>query len=808
MYISLNWLKDFVKIPAKINAASIANELTAHTVEVEGYISQADKFDKVVIGKVLEVKKHPNADRLRLTKIDVKKEKLDIVCGAPNIAEGQLVPVAMIGAKLPNGLEIKESEIRGEKSCGMVCAEDELGLGQNHEGIMVLKESAKIGENFSKYIKADDVVLEIDNKSLSNRPDLLNHYGIAREIAAIFDLPFKDYEKNLPKKAIITPEAPPLDIKINDKNGLCQRYMALKISGLKVAESPAWLKERLVAIGEKPINNIVDLSNYVMFDCGQPLHAFDADKVKSLQLREAKTEESIETIDEKERRLALGDILIADKNAPLAIAGIMGGKNSAINQETKAIILESACFSSAAIRKTSQRLGLRTEASLRFEKSLDPELPATAIYRFLNLLLEIQPALKIESQIFDYYPKKKEELSINLDFSWLDRKIGIAVSKDMVIKNLNKLGFKTKENEDGASCLVSVPSWRASKDVSCREDLAEEILRLYGYDNVPAKLPVLPLQLPLKNEERSLEWKIKDILSLALAYNEAYNYSFVNEDQLHKLNIDSSNHLRLANPLSDIHTLLRQSLVPGLVSNVKNNQAKSERLAFFEIGGVFFKTPGALKKDALSDEFLPHQEKRLSLALAGDGDVFRQLKGAVSFLLQSLGGLKEEVEFLKMENTNPWADRQLSAGIKIGGEYLGSLAVISDEAKKQNGLKKEAAFAELSLSKILMIASRSDNQYQEIGRYPAVIRDLSFVIDNKILYNDFKEEISNFNPLIRDVELFDVYAGDHLPSDKKSLAFRISYQSDERTLSAGETDEVQAKLIKHLEEKFSASLRD
>jgi len=368
MYISLNWLKDFVKIPTKIEAAEIAKQLTSHTVEVEGFINQSEQFNKIVIGKVLEVKKHPNADRLRLAVVDIKKEKLNIVCGAPNLAEGQLVPVALIGAILPGGLEIKESEIRGEKSSGMICAEDELGIGKSHEGIIVLNENAKIGESFAKYLKVNDIILEVDNKSLSNRPDLLNHYGIARELSVIFDLSLKPYEKFLEKKFhFLTAKENKLEVKVEDKEA-CPRYMAVKIDGLEVKESPAWLKERLIAVNQKPINNIVDLTNYVMLECGQPLHSFDATKVEKIVVRRGQKNEIFETLDEKERNLNEDDLLITDGKNPIAVAGVMGGKNSGINNETKNIVLESANFKAANVRKTSQKLGLRTEASTRYEK--------------------------------------------------------------------------------------------------------------------------------------------------------------------------------------------------------------------------------------------------------------------------------------------------------------------------------------------------------------------------------------------------------------------------------------------------------
>jgi phenylalanyl-tRNA synthetase beta chain len=421
MYISFDWLKEFVKIPSKITPWILAEELTGHTVEVEKVINSAAQFDKVVVGKVLEATKHPNADRLRVTVVDIGSTKLNIVCGAPNVSVGQLVAVATVGAILPNGLEIKSTEIRGEKSEGMICAEDELGLGDNHEGIMVLKDGAKIGEAFAKYLKAEGIVLEIDNKSLSNRPDLLNHYGIAREVAAIFDLAIKPYDNFFDKKFDFTGKTE-LDIKVKD-NDFCLRYQALRIEGIEVKESPDWLKERIIAINQRPINNIVDLTNYVMFDCGQPMHAFDAAKVKKIVVRRATKGENIETLDEKVRSLSVDDLLITDGENPIAIAGVMGGKNSGIDDKTTSLILESANFSAVSVRRSSQRTGLRTEASVRFEKSLDPALTEAGMYRFLTLLKKICPKMKISSALTDINNTKAEELFVSLILNGCSKKL-------------------------------------------------------------------------------------------------------------------------------------------------------------------------------------------------------------------------------------------------------------------------------------------------------------------------------------------------------------------------------------------------
>ena len=809
MYISLNWLKEFIKIPAKIEAGNIAQELTGHTVEVEGFIQQAEQFDKVVVGKVLEVKKHPNADRLRLALVDIKKAKLNIVCGAPNLAVGQLVPVALVGANLPNGLEIKESEIRGEKSSGMICAEDELGIGKNHDGIIVLSDKAKIGDPFAKYLKVNDIIFEVDNKSLSNRPDLLSHYGIARELSVLLDLPLKPYEKFLDKKfEFLSDKENNLEVKIEDKEA-CPRYMAVKISNLEVKESPSWLKERLIAVNQKPVNNLVDLTNYVMLECGQPLHPFSADNLEKIVVRRGHKNEILETLDEKERHLNEDDLVISDGKNALAVAGVMGGQASGITQETKSIILESANFNAVIIRKTSQKLGLRTEASTRYEKSLDPNLTETALFRFLALLKDICPAMKIVSKLIDVNQTNPEEKEIALDLVWLMKKIGQEMPVNKVIKILVDLGFKVTDKKTGQLAVV-VPSWRATKDISTKEDLSEEVLRIYGYDNIKSELPIETLNLPEINEERLLERKIKNLLAFKYNLSEVYNYSFVGEEQLKKLNIDFFNHLKLINPLSDIHTMLRQSLVPGLINNVKFNQARLESLGFFELSSVFFGVPGTVKKEASGDLTLPHQEKHLGLVLAtGENDPFGKIKGIINNLLQNLIDYEIETEFLAITEIPGWADRNKVAKINILNKEIGLVAVINKEVISNVNLKKSTVVAEINFNTLVdLILSLPRKHFKEIGKYPTVTRDLAFVLKEKILYNELKSEIVKFNSLIKSVELFDVYADNKIISDEKSLAFHLSFQSEEKTLTAEEVDSVIKELVKHLANKFAAKLRD
>jgi phenylalanyl-tRNA synthetase beta chain len=805
MNLSLNWLKEFVDLPKKLTAEELAARLTLRTVEVEGVVRQSDKFKNIVIGKILEVKKHPNADRLSLAIVNIGERKLNIVCGADNIQAGQLVPVAMAGAILPSGLEIKEAEVRGERSEGMLCAEDELGLGEDHSGILILDNNAKIGKNFSTYLNINDIVLEVDHKSLTNRPDLLSHYGIAREISAIMQSKFKPLKYftdtvNCLAETKLGEEK--LDIKVADTD-LCPRYTAVAFENITIAPSPKWIEEKLVAIGCRPINNIVDITNYVMMELGQPLHAFDKNLVDKIFVRRAKTGESIETLDGVKRELLPSDLVIADSRKPIAIAGVMGGAVSEISPETKSIIFESANFEFSSIRKTSQRLGLRTEASARYEKALDPELTMPAILRVIELVNKVCPEARITSFIFDSINYQPKTISIILDPKWLAKRIGEKIKISQVAKILESLGFTVKPAENKLEVIV--PSWRATKDISIPEDLMEEVIRIYGYEKLPAKMPMVEMKAPSAIPEKKLIREIKNILPQSTDFSETSNYSFVGEEQLKKLGSDIAAHIRLANPVSSQFTMLRQSLAPNMIANVKFNQPRYNNIRLFEIGSIFSSITGDLAKDRSGDK-LPYQEKRLGLISAGPNamEEFGHAKGAINKLFEKLG---LDCRFAGSTSIPSWGDSGFSVAIMSRGVNVGQIDKLHSLVKTSLNIKKETVIAEINMRELLNLClSKKSLVFQEFDKYPQVIRDLAFVVNEKVLYNEVRDEILNFNVLIKSVELFDVFAGGNLGIGKKSLAFHISYQAD-RTLNSAEIENIQAALIKHLDEKFSAQLR-
>ncbi|OGF27834.1 phenylalanine--tRNA ligase subunit beta [Candidatus Falkowbacteria bacterium RIFOXYB2_FULL_34_18] len=821
MYLSLNWLKDFVKIDNKITPEEIGAKLNLHTVEVEGIIRSGDKFKNVVVGEILEVKKHPNADRLRLATVDAGGKKLHIVCGAPNIEAGQKVPVALVGAVLPSGLEIQEAKVRGEVSEGMLCAEDELGLGQDHAGILILSKDAKIGQDLAKYLKLDDVVFEVDNKSLSNRPDLWGHYGMARELSVLFDIELKEvYGSMIPllrQPADMEPQdnkkGNKLKVSVKDKR-LCPRYTAISVSGIEIKDSPKWIQDRLSAVGSRPINNIVDITNYVMLELGQPLHAFDASLVDNIIVRQTKKDEQIETLDGRMRELEPGMLVIADSEKPIAIAGIMGGANSEISEKTSEIILEAANFEPVQIRKTANKLSLRTDASSRFEKSLDPKLTEIALARTIELILESCPKAQINNELIDINNFKLNQGPIKLDMDWLNKKIGKEIDPKEVIRILEKLGFstsrksiKSKVESHNNILEVKIPTWRATKDVAIKEDLLEEVVRILGYNNIESTMPCVAMEFPRFNQERILERNIKEILALGAKMTEVYNYSFVDEKQLIKLGFDISSCVRIANPINENQALLRSSLVSGLLENIHKNQARFNSLSFFEIGSIFLNLEGDIAKETSGKEKLPYQEKRLGMIFAGTKteEEFYYGKGCLEFLFSKLN----LNFFFDLSETAPnWANNQIYAKIYVEKQEIGYICALKNETQKKMGLKKQLIISEINFIKLFQIVNtRSEKKYKQTEKFPQVSRDLAFVINNKILYNNIMEEILNSHEYVRAVELFDVYKEENLGKSNKSMAFHIAYQAD-KTLEAKEIDSLQKELIKKLEKKFNAKVRD
>ena len=807
MFISLNWLKDFVEIPSSMTSEELGLRLTMHTVEIDGVEKQGKNLSGVVVGEILKIKNHLNADKLSIAQVDVgEKKPRQIIFGQMvDVNVGFKIPMALAPTILPSGVKIIKTKLRGEISEGMFCLDQELGLLKEGVSIRFFNRSIKNGTPIIKALGLKDMIFEVDNKSITNRPDLWGHYGIAREISAFLKVKLKEQNINLKNLKKYTGKKISVEIKNLE---LCQRYMAIEMSGIKIELSPEWMQKRLIAVGMKPINNIVDITNYVILELGQPLHAFDRNSVDKIIVRQAKKSEVIETLDGEKKELDKEILVIADGKKPIAIAGVIGGAVSGITEKTDSVIIDSANFDFLSIRKTSQKIGTRTESSMRFEKGLDPNLCEIAIARAVELIKEICPQAKIASYLIDKKQFKESLKIIKLNLEWLDKKIGVDITEKKVIEILTSLGFKIKKDKNQKNILiVEIPSWRAGRDITISEDLVEEIVRIYGYDNLKLKMPRAEIKAPLIQQEQILERKIKNILAGAPALSEVYNYSFAGEKQLTKLGIDFSNYIRLANPISSRQTMLRQDLAVNLIENIKTNQANFNEIRLFEIGSIYFSEDGEIYKDSKNREKLPRQEKMLGVVLAGGekADLFKETKGIIECLLSQFD---LTASFGQAKNAANWADKKFAAQIKVGKTEIGLINVLKSATAKNIGIKKDAVFTEINLKKLFReIEKAGSKKYKKSEKYPPVVRDLAFVIGAKLPYSDIRKEILKFNKDIRSVELFDEFVGGKLGDGKKSLAFHIIYQAS-RTLVSEEVDDLQGKLVSHLRNRFKAEIRD
>ncbi|MFH1175118.1 MAG: phenylalanine--tRNA ligase subunit beta, partial [bacterium] len=637
MKISLNWLKTIIDIPDEITPEKLAEDLTLKTVEVEGIERKGENLEGVVVGQIKSVKNHLDADNLKICQVDIGENGLkQVVCGGINLFENMFVAVAKLGARVKwhgqgDLVEIKKTKIRGIDSEGMICAASEIGLEDlfsaesekeiidlektsftppllSEEGLgeVCLSEDDKkdanrfrnleAGNSLADFLGLNDVIIDIDNKSLTNRPDLWGHIGIAREVAAIFGL--KTKIAGLPRSIFFqlannTPRNDKIEIKV-ESSKLCPRYMAVAMSGIKIEPSPMWMQERLLAIGMRPINNIVDITNFVMLETGQPMHAFNQSSIinEQLSIRNAREGEKIITLDGVERELDENMLVIADSEKPIAIAGIMGGANSEIDENTTEIILEAANFEKVSSRKTASKLGLRTEASMRYEKGLDPNLAELALARCIELIKQIIPNAEISSEIADIKNFSNNSFVVEISKEFINKKIGIEIKKEKIEEILKSLGFEVNfsssrrgELKGGEEILkVKIPSWRATGDIEIPEDIVEEIARIYGYNSIDLKMPEVFIDVQKEDKELNVIKKIKEILSMGSGMSEVCNYAFVSAKQIEDLGMETEKHIKIANPLSKEQEFLRSNLAISLIKNAKENLRYFDKFKIFEIG--------------------------------------------------------------------------------------------------------------------------------------------------------------------------------------------------------------------------------
>ena len=813
MYVSLDWLKDFAQIPKGITPEKLAEDLTLKTAEVEGVSKGNDLLDGVVVGHVKELKPHPNADKLCLAKISTGSEKPDacLVCGGDNLKEGMYIAYAAPGCKVKwhgegDPVTLEKAKIRGEESEGMICASEEIGLekpeSEGAKGILDLSSlKPNPGTPLVDLLGLTDTVLEFDNKSLTHRPDLWGIYGIAREISAIYKTPFKELK---PKPAIPT-SGKKISVDIHNYE-LCPRYCGVIIKNIKVQPSPDWMRKRLKAVGHQTYNNIVDVTNYISSELGQPLHAFDSNLTKKgVVVRTANKGEKIKTIDGETHKLTEEMLVIADHEVPIAIAGIMGGFNSGINDNTTEIIIESANFNGANVRRTSTALGLRTEAVQRFEKQLDPQLALTAIERAIELILKVSPGAVVAGPITDNHKLDKNPVTIDLSTERTASKIGVNISKKDIKDILTRLQFHVTEKSGqsqshGQNLKIEVPSFRAQKDVTTEDDLIEEVARIYGYDEIPAKLPNLPIRLPVENEERTIKHNLRKVLSLGLGFNEVPSYSFYSLQDLENCGLPEENHILVENFLSEDQTHMRTSLLPNMLKKIHLNSKYLDHFKLFEIGRTY--------KD--SGEYFPLEEKQVIGAVANKNNshkdqVFFEAKGAAIEILRQL--MLPPCKLVKGADL-PYAHPTASATIMtFKGETLGHIYLLHPQVAKVSGLEKiHTAFFELNFS-LMMRLDKVANRFRPLPKFPPIIIDVSVLIDEKIEIAQLKEAITKADKsLIQDVALFDLYKGENIEKDKKAAAFKVTLQAADRTLKDEEMKEVQKKIFSNLQ-KLGGTIR-
>ena len=780
MKISYKWLEEYVDI--NVTPEKLAELLTMHCFEVENIIYQGKGLEDVVVGEVLEKEKHPDADKLSVVKVKISDNEIsEIVCGAPNIAIGQKVLVAKLGAEIPCGLKIEKRKVRGVESSGMVCAEDELGLGENHEGIMVLDEKSKVGTLAQDILGLDDVIFEID--ILPNRAhDCLSHLGVAREVAVLLESKIKNQKSNMDLR--ISNSSKELEVKIKNEE-LCRRYSAVIINSVKIKESPSWLKNRLESCDIRSINNIVDITNFVMLSIGQPIHAFDADKLNGkIIVRNAKKGEKIVSLDENKYELTENDLVIADEKNPIAIAGVMGGLETAVDENTKNIIFEAANFQGTNIRKTSSRLKLSSESSYRFEREIDPEIITSAIEMAVNLTKELSSG-DIKDGVIDIYPSPEKRRNIKFNFSRIENLLGIEIEKEKVFSILISLGFEVSQNDDEIEVLV--PTFR--RDVEKANDIIEEIGRINGYEMIEEVFANVPMKSVIQDKTLLMEKDIRKTLE-GLGFFEVYNYSFLGEKEISGVQLKIEDHLELQNPLSEEFMFMRTSLLPDLLNNTRDNLKHRDSFKLFELGRIYLKNSkdNVDERKILSGIMVSKNQKET---------LFYDAKEQLELILEKIG--VERLSYRKIENPESFWHKGRSAEILSKKKVIGKIGEIHPIVLNNFDLTSKVIYFEIYIEELVSFYGEI-KKYQKINKFPEVELDLSVVFNESVQWGEIKKAInSTSNNLIQGIEPFDIYRGENLGENKKSIAFRISYQAEDRTLTDEEVKTIQDEIIIKLE---------
>ena len=811
MKVSLNWIRDYVQLPADADLKKLAYDLTMSTVEVEDATDLGASFHDMVVGVINTIEQHPNADKLKVCKTDIGGRVEDIVCGGSNLREGMKVAVALPGAMCKwhgegDLVEIKKSKLRGVESYGMICGAVEIGLAdlfptKEEAHILDLSDfDAPAGTPLADALDLNDIILEIDNKSMTNRPDLWGHYGIAREIAALYDLPmaqFPHFDRNVENTS-------GFHVTVEDAER-CPRMTGTQIENVCVKPAPYWMQVRIWKTGMRPINALVDITNYVMLATGQPSHAYDSDHIAGhIIVRRAKAGETLTLLNGKELPLSTDDLTIADDAGIVGLAGVMGGAKDSILPTTSKVILEIANFQAAGIRRTALRYDNRTEASARYEKAIDPERCDQALDLSMQLFSDLYPEMKVTGLV-DQYPEHLKPAEIDVPLSWLERRLGKHLSPDEIKHKMELLGYSITFNGDNMH--VVVPTWRSTGDVSIQADIMEEVARMYGYENFEAEPITTTFDGAINQLDKDLERRIKEYLAIRCGMQEIFTYPWMEESYVNAVLQSTEGILSLSTPPSPAERFVRSSLLPNLCKAVVKNERYFDEFSIFETAQVFRDENYTSPYDPR--EKLPSQRKNVAGAFATtDKDItalFRKAKGVVEMMARYV-----HMETLTFRQTEKpvWADNVVWLNIYRGDEKVGDLALLAKKVSMACGIKNmNVMLFQLDQDSLVPLKSRT-NTFTHLAEYPMTDYDISLLVDGSVQWKDVAQTVRGIkSELLHGAAFVDEYRGKQVPAGKKSLTLRLAIGSKDKTLTSAEIEEVASGVLNKIAKRFGAELR-
>ena len=777
MLVSMNWIRDFVNLDGE-DIDALIRRFTLSTAEVEDIFHKGEDIKDVVVGEIISCEDHPDSDHLHVLKVDGGDAIYDVVCGAPNARAGIKTAFAKPGAQVGE-IKIKPTKLRGVVSNGMCCSEKEIGMSDNHEGIMELDLSLKNGTDIKEIFPIEDIVFEVDNKSLTNRPDLWGHYGMAREFAALTGQKVKDME------VMENPYSGDREVDIEIRNtDLVYRYTSVRIENISKSVSTKEMQIRLYYCGMRAINLLADLTNYLMLELGQPMHAFNGAKIGKIVVDTPKEAFKFTTLDGQERDITTDTLMIYDDETPSAVAGIMGGLDSEIVDDTNSLVLESANFDGVSVRKSASRLALRTDASARYEKTLDPEMTLLAVKRFMKLLFDVDPDAQVVSKITDKYVKKYPELSVDFDKAFIDRYTGLDISCERIKNTLESLGFETTQN--GESFVTKVPSWRATKDVSMKADIVEEITRIYGYDNFEIKTTMSPL-LPAKTSLlRSEENQIKDILVKAYAMNEVHTRVWQDADDLKALGIPVEDNVKILGN-ADGQGVLRNTLMQCMLPFVNKNKNVRPSFGLFEIGRCV---------EGVREDDTANEVRHLAIALYSKENTEKVLYfKAVEIINTIVSQLKHKsVSYEKTEIRHMWQHPKNTSIIKVDGNEIGILNTMHPKNLAKIAKNASVVLVEIDMDKLLAVVP-DEMSFDEPSKFPGIDYDLSLLIPEGVRFENLEScWAKEIKKELKKVSVIDVYDNGVI----KSVTLRFHYEDSERTLTSEEVQKSIDKILENL----------